>query len=99
MQRFPREGASSSHREPRSPSKLGELFTHPFHSIVAVERRRERRLHRFPLTRVEPNQQNMKTRTGAGTADAGARSSKQRTMVAIMEDDMSATGLDVFAKT
>jgi hypothetical protein len=41
----------------------------------------------------------MKTRTGAGTADAGARSSKQRTTVAIMKDDMSATGLDVFAKT
>jgi hypothetical protein len=41
----------------------------------------------------------MKTRTEAGTADAGARSSKQRTTVALMEDDMSATGLDVFAKT
>jgi hypothetical protein len=52
-----------------------------------------------PLTRVEPNQRNMKTRTEAGTADAGARSSKQRTTVALMEEDMSATGLDVFAKT
>jgi hypothetical protein len=38
----PRRIENRVHRE-----NWRELFTHPFHSIVAAERRRERRLHRF----------------------------------------------------